>query len=70
MGAINAAEFMGKQLAGKKAQYAGDTAMHSQTWKFGVMYADPVTDTDLFNKTAGQVRRQVRARRVDPVSSQ
>ena len=53
-GAMNAAEFMGKQLAGKKAEHAGDTAMHSQTRKFGVIYADPVTDTDLFNKTAAK----------------
>ena len=51
---MNAAEFMGKQLAGKKAEYAGDEAMHNQTRKFGVMYADPVTDTDLFNKTAAK----------------
>ena len=28
--------------------------MHNQTRKFGVMYADPVTDTDLFNKTAAK----------------
>ena len=53
-GAMNAAEFMGKQLAGKKAEYAGDEALHSQTRKFGVVYADPVTDTDLFNKTAAK----------------
>ena len=53
-GAMNAAEFMGKQLAGKKAEHAGDTAMHNQTRKFGVIYADPVTDTNLFNKTAAK----------------
>jgi hypothetical protein len=53
-GAINAAEFMGKQLSGKKAVYAGDDSMHSQTRKFGVVYADPVTNTDIFNKTAAK----------------
>jgi hypothetical protein len=53
-GAMNAAEFMGKQLAGKKGQYAGDEAMHNQTRKFGVVYADPVTDAALFNKTAAK----------------
>jgi len=53
-GALNAAEFMGKQLAGKKAQYAGDNAMHNQTRKFGVVYADPVTDTEIFDKTAAK----------------
>ena len=41
-------------MRGKKAEYAGDEAMHNQTRKFGVMYADPVTDTDLFNKTAAK----------------
>src|SRR5262249_21877552 len=53
-GAINAAEFMGKQLSGKKAVYAGDDSLHSQTRKFGVVYADPVTNTDIFNKAAAK----------------
>jgi hypothetical protein len=53
-GAINAAEFMGKQLVGKKAVYAGDDAMHDQTRKFGVIYGKPVTNTDEFNKAASQ----------------
>ena len=40
-GAMNAAEFMGKQLAGKKAEHAGDQAMHNQTRKFGVITPIP-----------------------------
>jgi hypothetical protein len=53
-GAINAAEFVGKQLVGKKAVYAGDAAMHSQTRKFGLVYADPVTYLPEFNKAAAK----------------
>ncbi len=50
-GALNVAEFAGKQLAGKKAQYAGDAAMHDTTRKLGLVYPDPVIDTDLFDQT-------------------
>ncbi len=53
-GAINAAEFMGKQLVGKKAEYAGDKAMHDQTRKFGVIYGTPVTNTEQFDKSAAK----------------
>ncbi len=51
-GAINAAEFVGKQLVGKKAQYAGDDSMHSKTRVLGLVYADPVTYMPEFNKAA------------------
>jgi hypothetical protein len=47
-GSMNAAEFIGKQLNGKKAVYAGDTAMHSQPRKFGVVRSD-ILDIDYFN---------------------
>ena len=47
---MNAAEFIGKQLAGKKAEYAGDTAMHNQTRKFGVVVRRPVIDIDLLQR--------------------
>jgi len=50
-GAINVAEFAGKQLAGKKAVYAGDTTMHDQTRKLGMVYSPTVIDTALFDKT-------------------
>jgi hypothetical protein len=48
--ALNVAEFVGKQLAGKRAQYAGDNAMHDQSRKFGVVYPTGVFDPELFNK--------------------
>jgi hypothetical protein len=50
-GAINTAEFVGKQLTGKKAEYAGDDAVKSQTRKFGMVYSDTVIDRDLFDTT-------------------
>ena len=36
----NAAEFLGKQVVGGKAEFAGDESMHSQPRKFGLVYAD------------------------------
>ncbi len=47
-GSMNAAEFVGKQLAGKKAQYAGDPALQDQTRKFGLVISD-VLDISYFN---------------------
>lgn len=47
--ALNVAEFAGKQLAGKKAQYAGDTALQNKTRNLGVVYSDTVIDTGRFN---------------------
>jgi hypothetical protein len=49
-GSMNAAEFIGKQLEGKKAQYAGDADMHKTTRKFGVVKSS-VLDTDYFDET-------------------
>jgi hypothetical protein len=49
-GSLNTAEFVGKQLTGKKAEYAGDDAMKSQTRKFGMVYSDTVIDKSLFDK--------------------
>ena len=46
---MNAAEFIGKQLVGKKAQYAGDTAMHDKTRVFGLVRSE-VIDIDFFNR--------------------
>ena len=48
-GPLNGAEFIGKQLADKKAQYAGDPAMQDQTRKFGLVAAD-IVNVDLFNE--------------------
>jgi hypothetical protein len=49
--ALNAAEFAGKQLMGKKAQYAGDESLQTETRKLGVVYADPAIDVALFDQT-------------------
>lgn len=46
--AINAAELIGKQLVGKKAQYAGSDEIRSQTRKFGVVYIDEQIDIEQF----------------------
>ena len=48
-GPLNGAEFIGKQLADKKAQYAGDPAMQGETRKFGLVAAD-IVNVDLFNE--------------------
>ena len=48
--ALNAAEFVGKQLAGKKAQYAGDDSLNGQSRKFGVIYPTGLFDAKLFEK--------------------
>jgi hypothetical protein len=47
-GSLNGAEFVGKQLVGKKAEYAGDPAMHAKTRKLGLVRSD-VIDTDYFD---------------------
>ena len=46
----NAAEFIGKQVVGGKAEFAGDASMHSQPRKLGLVYADGA-DLDTFNST-------------------
>jgi hypothetical protein len=45
--AINSAEVIGKQLIGKKAEYAGDD-VSKQTRKFGVVYIPTLVDIDNF----------------------
>ena len=49
-GSMNAAEFVGKELLGKKAVYAGDPGMHGTTRKFGVVRSS-VIDDKYFNET-------------------
>jgi hypothetical protein len=49
--AINSAEVVGKQLVGKKAQYAGDDAAKGATRKFGVVYQDKTIDYGQFLRT-------------------
>jgi hypothetical protein len=48
--AINSAEVIGKQLAGKKAQFGGDD-VKNQTRKFGAVYQDQLVDVNLLSKT-------------------
>src|SRR5262249_16865232 len=50
-GTMNAAEFIGKQLMGKKAQFAGDTAMHNKTRVFGLVRSE-VIDATFFDQAA------------------
>jgi len=45
--AVNAAEVLGKQLVGKKAEFGGD-AVKSQTRKFGAVYIPNLVDIDRF----------------------
>lgn len=51
-GQIELANYIGQQLNGRPASFAGDTAMHSQTRKFGLVYIstgqDAETQTDHF----------------------
>src|SRR5262245_53316642 len=47
--AINSAEVIGKQLVGKKAQYAGDD-VKKQTRKFGVVYIKTLVDYPKFQQ--------------------
>ncbi len=48
--AINAAEFAGKQLVGKKAQWAGDESLRSKPRTFATIYTDGVIDIGGFDK--------------------
>jgi hypothetical protein len=47
--AVNLSEFLGKQLAGKKAQYAGDSSLKGQTRKFGLVSIKDLIDQNEFN---------------------
>ena len=47
-GAINTAEVVGKQLVGKKAEYAGSDELKGQTRKFGIVYIPNLIDIDGF----------------------
>ncbi len=47
--AINAAEFAGKQLVGKKAQWAGDESLRSKPRTFAAIYTQGVIDINQFD---------------------
>ena len=53
----NAAEWTGKALVGKKAQWAGDKSMHDKTRVFGVVYPSGETGIDLAVFTKEFARR-------------
>jgi hypothetical protein len=48
--AINVAEFAGKQLVGKKAQWAGDESLQSKPRKFATIYTQGVIDISGFDR--------------------
>ena len=56
--AINAAEVLGKQLVGKKAEYAGDD-VKGQTRKFGVITKDGDVDVPGFKKELAKYKGTV-----------
>ena len=71
--AKNVATWLGKQIAGKKAQFAGDPDFQKQTRKFGLLYTisattGPAIDLDNVQAAPRQAgRAQARGRgRVDP----
>ena len=53
--AVNAAEVIGKQLVGKKAEFGGD-AVQSQTRKFGAVYIPTLIDIDRFTSDLKKYR--------------
>ena len=53
--AVNAAEVVGKQLVGKKAEFGGD-AVQSQTRKFGAVYIPTLIDIDRFKSDLKRYR--------------
>ncbi len=59
-GSINAAEFIGKQLAGKKAEHAGDPEMQGTARVFGLVQND-VVDVTYFNQTLSEYEVKIPA---------
>ena len=55
---INGAEFVGKQLAGKKALYAGDASMHDKTRTLGLV-VNNVLDPSYFTDTLAKYHAKV-----------
>jgi hypothetical protein len=54
--ATASAEVIGKNLAGKKAQYAGSDELTSQTRKFGLVMIKDVIDEDRFKQNLGKYK--------------
>jgi hypothetical protein len=57
--AINAAEVIGKQLVGKKAEFAGSDDLRGQTRKFGVVFIDSQIDVEQFRDVFGELGGKV-----------
>ncbi len=58
-GAINAAEVVGKQLVGKKAEYAGSDDVKRQTRTFGIVYVPTLLDIDGFDDEFAKYKGKV-----------
>ena len=65
--AINTAEVLGKQLVGKKAEYAGDD-VKSQPRKFGLITKDGDVDVAGFKKELGKYKGTVTSEATYPAS--
>jgi hypothetical protein len=55
----NLAEFLGKQLVGKKAQWAGDEDLQGKTRKFGLVSIDGVIEETPFAKSMAKNKVQI-----------
>ncbi len=57
--AVNSAEVIGRQLVGKKAEFAGDDAVKAEKRAFGVVYMQDVVDIDRFKDGLKQYKGTV-----------
>ena len=57
----NLAEFLGKRLAGKKAQWAGDADLQGKPRKFGLVSIDGVIEEEPFAKSMAKNKVQIAA---------
>ncbi len=58
-GAVNVAEVVGKQLVGKKAEYAGGDDLAGETRKFGIVYMPDLIDIDGFEEEFAKYKGEV-----------
>jgi hypothetical protein len=64
--ALNSAEVLGKQLVGKKAEFAGSDDLKGQTRKFGVVSLDGQFDIAQFDNTLKKYKGRVAAEATYP----
>jgi hypothetical protein len=55
----NLAEFVGKQLVGKKARWAGDSDLQGKTRKFGLVSIDGVIEEEPFARSMAKYKLQI-----------